>query len=306
MKNIVLVGRGAVGSVYAVQLSKTPGIKFRVALDLARKARYESQPFFFNAVQYQFDYFVPSPTEDSVDLIIIATKWGGYADALDLIEPMVGPKTLILPLLNGLSAYRVAAERFGEQRVMRGFYIGHTASRTDSGQVNQDGTYKTNFGELTNEEPYSDRVANVKALFDKADIKYRIPANMLTAQWQKFVMNIGTNQPTGLYKYSYGELMGSDQAMELSRALMDEAQAIAIKLGVPRAEELSSNALKVFEMLYSGDYSSMAQDTRAGRETELDIFAGEVIRMGRELSIPTPLNEKFYRDLSGRDYLQTL
>lgn len=302
MKNIVLVGRGAVGSVYAVQLSSTPGIRFRVALDAARKERYEREPFFFNAVQYKFDYFVPSSNEQNVDLIIIATKWGGYADALDLIEPLVGTDTIILPLLNGLSAYRVAVERFGEQRVMRGFYIGHTASRLDNNGVSQDGTYKTNFGEQTNIEPYSERVNKVKTLFDKADIKYRIPANMLTAQWQKFVMNIGTNQPTGLYHYSYGELRASTEAMELSRALMGEAQAIAVHLGVPRAEELTDNALQVFDTLYSGDYSSMAQDTRSGRETEVDIFAGEVIKMGRELSIPTPRNEEFYKQLVGRAY----
>lgn len=304
IKNVVVIGRGAVGAVYATTLHDAMGAEhFRVALDAERLERYEREEFEFNGKPYKFNYFTPKEGDKAVDLIIIATKWGGYAAALDTIAPLVGEQTLILPLLNGLIAHDSAVERFGAHRVLRGFYIGHTASRKEengaSGAV-QDGSYKTNFGDDINVEPYSPRVLKIKELFDRTGIKYRIPENMVTAQWQKFVINIGSNQPTGLYRQSYGEMTSDERSMELSIALMNEAQALAVKLGVQGADELITNALNMFKTLYAGDYSSMAQDTRAGRPTEVEIFAGHVMKMGRELGVPTPRNEAFMRELLGR------
>ena len=40
----------------------------------------------------------------------------------------------------------------------------------------------------------------------------------------------------------------------------------------------------------SARYSTL-QDLDAGRHTEVDMFAGAIVRMGRELGIPTPYNE---------------
>lgn len=298
IKRVVLVGRGAVGTVYAAALSAAAAIDFRVAVDPERRARYTCEPFLFNGQPLALDYFTPSTGEQSVDLVLLAPKWGGYAQALDLIEPLVGPSTLVLPLLNGLSAYRVAVERWGEERVLRGFYIGHTASRDAAGNISQDGSYRTVFGERFNTEPYTDRVAQIAALFDHTGIKYRIAEDMERAQWQKFVLNIGTNQPTGLYQMNYGQLSASAEAMALSKNLMNEAQSIAMALGIDRANELAHEALETFSILAPEDYSSMAQDVRAGRPTELDIFAGEVIRLGHELGIATPHHQTLYAAMS--------
>ncbi|MEG0814536.1 MAG: 2-dehydropantoate 2-reductase [Mucinivorans sp.] len=298
IKNVVLIGRGAVGAVYAAAFddarSKVEGLNFRVAADCERRVRYESEPFIFNHKPYFFDYFTPHATHEKVDLVIIATKWGGYAAALDTIEPIVDRHTVILPLLNGLKAYDVARERFADSDVLRGFYLGHTASRGQNNETAQDGMYRTNFGQEINSTPYSPTVQSVAELFDAANIKYRVPEDMVAAAWGKFVINIGTNLPTGLYKYNYGELKNSPSAMELSVALMREAAAIATARQISGAEKLVDNALKTFDILQDEDYSSMAQDTVAGRETEIEIFAGEVIKMGRELHLPTPRTDEFY------------
>ncbi|MEG2728528.1 MAG: 2-dehydropantoate 2-reductase [Mucinivorans sp.] len=301
MKNIILIGRGAVGAVYAVPLAAmaakaiTP-ISFRIAVDAERLTKYQATPFAFNGTQQNFDYFTPTQNDPKADLIIITTKWSGYTQALSTVAPLVGPQTTILPLLNGLAPYALATERWGEDRVLRGFYLGHTASRDKAGQAWQDGSYFTNFGQETNNQPYTARVEMVSQIFDAAGIKYKIPENMLGAAWQKLVVNIGTNLPTGLYRYNYGQLKASPRAMALSVALMQEAQRVAVALDVPSAATLVDNAMRTFDILQASDYSSMAQDTIAGRATEIDIFAGEIIRLGREKSIPTPHTSAFYDD----------
>lgn len=300
IRSVVLVGRGAVGTVYAAALSAAQDVSFRVAVDPARAARYAKEPFFFNRNPLALDYFTPAQGQQTVDLVILAPKWGGYADALDLIEPLVGADTLVLPLLNGLAAYRVAVERWGEERVLRGFYIGNTASRDASGHIHQSGSYCTVFGEKTNIPPYALRVARIAELFDRTGVKYRIAENMEAAQWQKFVLNIGTNQPTGLLKMNYQELWDSAEGMKWSNDLMGEAQVIAVALGVEGAEHLVERALANFPLLVAEDYSSMAQDVRAGRPTEIDIFAGEIIRLGDQLGIATPHHHALCAAMGGQ------
>ncbi len=292
MKNIVLVGLGAIGGVYAVAF-KSHGIAFRVAMDAQRLERYSNEPFVFNDQAHRFDYFTPDAQSPKADLILITTKWNGYMDVLDLIEPLIGENTVILPLLNGISSERLAAERYGWDKVLYGYFVGHTATRDSSGKVTQDGSYTTVFGakenDLSNLDP---RVASVKELFDRAEVPYRVDDDMSASQWLKFVINIGTNQTTALYNESYGEVCSNPEHLKMARDLMDEAQSVALKLGISSASTLTERAMTIFDILEPEDRSSMAQDVKAARVTEVEMFAGELCRLGAEYAVPTPLNRK--------------
>lgn len=297
MNNIVLIGRGGVGVSYAYPISKLSGVRLRVAADEKRVERYSSSPFFYNDEPLALEYFTPTNRE-AVDLIIIATKWSGYRAALDMCEILVGENTQILPLLNGLIPYDMACERFGVQRVLRGYYIGHTAS-LDGDVIRQDGVFRTVFGESLNVEgDYSERVKAVAALFDKVGLKYRIDADMLSSQWQKLVINVGANQVTGLEGgLSYGELHGSADRMTHAVRLMQQAVAVAAAAGVAGTDKMLENALASFKSMVAGDYSSMAQDVRAGRKTEVEIFAGYIVRLAGELGIYVPDHKQIFRIL---------
>lgn len=292
MKNVVVIGRGAVGAIYALAFSRCTDVRLRVAVGVERIEKYRREPFFVNGERADFEYFTPTEHEN-VDLIIIATKWSGYSDAMQMTALLTGDRTQILPLLNGLMAYDQAVERFGVGKVLRGYFFGHTASKSDTG-VHQDGSYRTVFGEDHNVEgSYSDRVEAIVELFDRGKVKYRIDENMITSQWQKFVINVGTNQVTALDGgLKYSEMLSSEKYMALSVALMNEAVAVAAAEGVEGSDLMVSKALEAFKVMRGVDYSSMAQDVLAGRETEIAMFAGEIVRMGRLHSIATPENAR--------------
>lgn len=292
MIDVVLIGRGGVGVTYGYALSKLPNIRLRFAADAERVKRYSATPFFYNDEPLKFDYFTPQYPEN-VDLIVIATKWSGYGDALAMCEKLAGPKTQILPLLNGLMAYERAVECFGDKRVLRGYYIGHTAF-LDGNTVRQDGVYRTVFGENVNiEGQWSERVRVIAELFLRAKIPFRVDADMVAAQWQKLVVNVGANQATGLDGgISYGQLHSNPQQMELAITLMKEAIAVAAALGVATTDMMLERALTSFRSMVAGDYSSMAQDVRAGRVTEVEIFAGYIVAKGKLLGIETPSNSQ--------------
>lgn len=102
IKNVVLVGAGAIGAVYAARLHNHTDIAFAVAADQERISRYKDEPLLFNGVELSLSYFTPQTGQPVADLILIATKSSGLDSALELIRPLVGSQTIIMTLLNPL------------------------------------------------------------------------------------------------------------------------------------------------------------------------------------------------------------
>lgn len=293
---IVLIGVGAIGSLYAVALQEA-GLEIRVALDGDRLNRYKAEPIIFNGKPYNFDYFTPKSGDPQAELVIIATKWGGYQQALEVIAPIVGKNTIILPLLNGINSEAVAIDKFGAENVLYGYYIGHTATRIGKNVVHN-GHYCTVFGQKTNDlNNLSKPVKRVVEIFDFANIEYRIDKDLISSLWQKFVINIGLNQVTAVLNKSYGQLKQDENAKKLMIDLMLEAQAIAIKLGIDGADNFVQIGINTLNQMDSSHSSSMLQDVAARRQTEVDIFAAQICRLGDLLGIETPNNEMILKRL---------
>ena len=111
--NVLLIGLGAIGMLYAASLRKLPGIHFRILVDEERLRRYCEKGVFLNGERLSFDWITPEDASgEKADLILIATKSHGFAAAMEMIAPFVGEDTLILPLLNGISAPELLQKRF--------------------------------------------------------------------------------------------------------------------------------------------------------------------------------------------------
>lgn len=287
MNNITIVGLGAIGSVYATTMVDN-GVAVRVAVDADRRERYTKQGVVFNGKRYDFDYYTPSSGDTAADLVIIATKSSGLADALELIAPIVGENTQILPLLNGITSEEVCAARFGWQRVIYGYFIGHTSTRYGN-EINQDGQFRTFFGERLNHE-ITPRIATVKELFDRAHIPYKVPENIVDSLWQKFIVNIGMNQATAVLHCTYGHLQSSEVAHRLMVDLMQEAAAVGAAHGIENTDKMVEKAVSLLTTLSAEDGSSMYQDVMSNRPTEVDSFADTVCAMGMRCGVETPLN----------------
>lgn len=285
IESVALVGLGAVGTVLAAQLRKTMPGRFLVIADTDRQQKLRQNGIVFNGERFDFDF-----AEGPQDLILIATKATALHEALDIIAPHVGPQTLILSLLNGIDSEGTVAERFGEEHVLYSYFLGHPSMR-EGNRIDHDGNYHIYFGEANNRpDAYSDKVMAVKKLFDKTGIPYRIPEDMISALWQKFIINIGCNQTTALLRRPYGHLQRNKRAMALAVGMMTEAQRVAERLGIAGAQDMVRRAVEVIEAMNPEGKSSMQQDAESGRPTEIDIFAGTLCRLARQLDIPVPMN----------------
>ncbi len=293
----VLVGLGAIGTMLAAKITEREPSALRILADAERIRRYQMDPPAFNGRRLNLVMVSPEQSGPPADLVLVAVKSIALDEVLPTLATVLTEHTQILPLLNGLGAQETLATAFGWKRVLHGFVYCESAMRTGHAVV-QDGEAKVVFGEPSNEPP-SARVVAVSDFFKGMGIDHHIPADMQTAQWRKWILNVGINQAQALLRQPNRELQQNPKAMRLARDLMNEAAAIAEASGIPGASEIPAWAESVIRAAAPDNRTSMLQDVEAGRAPEVDLFAATVCRLGKTHGIPTPANERALRRLSG-------
>lgn len=274
IENVLICGLGAIGSIYA---DKIKGAK--ILVDSDRLERYKKNPTTFNGKVMDLDYVLPECTDFKADLIIIATKYDGLSDAIKNINNFVGDNTLILSLLNGVTSEKYIAERYGAEKVVYSYFIGHSAVR-EGRNITQDGVNTIVMG--ANER--------IRKYFDTVGINYEVPDDIIRSMWLKFMLNVSSNQTTALMHLTFGEMLNNKKCMQFVVNVMREVQTIAKAEGVNDTETMIDDALESLKMMCPEGKTSMLQDVEAGRKTEVDMFAGVMIELGKKHNIPTTYN----------------
>ena len=293
IRRVALIGVGAVGTVLAVRLQACLGKGFSLIADPKRQERLRRDGILFNGVRYDFPFAEEGTAQE---LILIATKATALPEVMERIAPYIGESTLILSLLNGIDSEERLASRFGAEHLLYSYFLGHPSMR-EGNRVAHDGTYRIYFGEADNRQ-VSERVERVRHLFDRARIPYEIPQDMRAALWQKFIINIGCNQTTALLRRPYGHLQENAEALRLARLMMGEAAEVARRIGLSNPQEMVEKAVRVIRSMNPEGKSSMQQDVEAGRETEIEIFAGTLCRLADSMGYDVPWNRAAYQIIS--------
>ncbi len=290
---VLVIGLGAIGSIYAAKLKQYDQNCVRVLVDQSRLERYKSNGIMLNGVRHDFEYVLPESNGDKADLVLIATKADALPEAINAVESFVHDETVILALLNGITSEELIAERYGWDRVLHSYFIGHGSTRSRN-NVTFDGVGRIVFGEANAHGP-TPRVENVCRFFDQAGIDYEVPDDILFSQWCKFVVNVGINQASAILRASYGDFQRSERAYAIVVDLMQETVLIAQKMDINNSDALLPWAENFIRNMPSAFKSSMLQDIEARKKTEVDLFGGAVCALGEKYSVPTPQNAMFLK-----------
>ncbi|HYF84256.1 MAG TPA: ketopantoate reductase family protein [Clostridia bacterium] len=293
IKNVSIIGLGAIGGSYAAKLCDTDSIDFTVIADSRRIEKYYLNKLTVNRKPYDFNFVQPDNDGDYADLILIAVKYHNLNQAIDSVRKRVGPETIIISLLNGIDSEEIIGEAFGIDKLLYASCVGIDAVRTDN-DIRYTTFGKLYFGERLN-QLHTERVERVKALFDEAQIPYFIPEDMLKAIWWKYMVNIGVNQASAVLGATYGVFHTIHEAHELLDAAMKEVIAVSAKAGVSLGEEDIAEVHKLLGTLSADGKTSMLQDIEAGRKTEVEMLSGALREMGKKHGVPTPVNDTLFR-----------
>ena len=132
----------------------------------------------------------------------------------------------------------------------------------------------------------------IEELFENAGMRYRITEDIEAEIWSKFRLNVSNNLPQAVLGAGVGCYQDSVHMRAISAGLRRELEAVAEAKGIDLSKaDISSNRGSAVPP--TARYSTL-QDLDAGRHTEIDMFSGALMRMGKELDIPTPYNEYTY------------
>ncbi len=292
IKTVALIGMGAIGTVYGKLLYEQYGSDFVVIADESRKEKLSEKGFTLNG--RSFYPKVVSGSDDSLkyDLIIFCVKNYQLKDAIDDVRSFVGENTVLLTLLNGVTARTAIHAEYPDNKVLYGLSMKIDAIRTENGVINTvDG--EIHFGEADN-TIISDEVQAVADCFNSSGIQNIVFPDMIRMIWKKFMLNVGVNQVTAVTKSTYGKVTSIGTNLVLFREAMSEVLAIAKASGIDLREEDIEEFVELMSKFSPNSKTSMLQDVEARRKTEVDYFAGTVVEMGKKLSIPTPVNHVLY------------
>jgi len=292
IESCAVVGVGAIGASLAARLFDA-GKKLSVVAEGARKERYEREGFTVNGKHYVWP-IADREAARPVDLVVLAVKNYSLEEAIEEMRAFVGPGTIVLSLLNGVDAVPRLRAEFGEASVPYGMIIGIDAHRFGNeirylakGKIFS-GFEKGRFSEGNL------RLASVVRYFAESDIAMTTPDDIEREIWFKFMINVAVNQWSAILRASYGQILSSAHLSSLIARTMGEVIALAARFGVALGQADISRAMAWLATLTPAGKTSMLQDVEAGRITEVEAFAGAMMRLGAAQGVATPINALLY------------
>ena len=297
---IAAMAAGAVGAYFGARLQAAGHEVFYIARGAHREA-IEKNGLTIESVHGDLHLPKVNVTDDPakigpVDTVLFAVKLWDTEKAAEQAKPLLGPDTRVITLQNGVDSYERIAPIVGAERAIPGVtYVVTVIERP--GVIKQTSQFQriicgTPDGRA--DAPLAAFVAAAKA----ARLDIALSDNIARDRWHKFILLSATSGTTSVTRATMGQILADPDTRALFRNLLQEAFTVGRAKGVALDDGLVDGFMALAEHNMPADMkASMANDLDRGNRLELDWLAGEVCRLGRELKVPTPVNDTIYAAL---------
>jgi 2-dehydropantoate 2-reductase len=288
---ILVIGAGATGGYFGARLAQA-GREVTFLLRPARAAAVRA-----NGIRLTGqgpDEVVPvtvvtaGEIDGPYDLVLLTVKNGALDSAMDDMASAVGPGTLIVPFLNGMSHLDRLNQRFGAGAVLGGVVIVATTVNADGDIVRLAPQASLTTGAQPGPRPAG--LADVGAALDGViGFDFALSDDIVADMWGKWVFIATLGAFTCLLRGAVGEIVAVPGGDKLGPAFLTEATAIARANGYPIADAQIRNTAATVTQPGSGLTSSMYRDVLDGHPTESDYIVGDLVTRGRDHGLESPL-----------------
>lgn len=287
---MLFLGAGGVGGYFGARLIEN-GADVTFLVRPARKASIAAQGLRIESPFGDATLHPRCVTADELapeyDLVILAPKAYDLDDAIATVAPAVGPRTFVLPFLNGVTHMEVLDRRFGRDRVLGG--VAHIAGElTREGVVRQLNRIHNLF--VGGRDPAArDAAARFIAGCAGARFNSALVDDIEAVLWEKWMFLATLAGLTTLMRASVGAIVATPHGDALVRRLYAECLAIADARGKPVSQAGRDKAMAMATEPGSALTASMLRDLQAGLRTEHEHVLGELLRLAEESKIDAPL-----------------
>jgi len=289
---IAVVGAGGVGGYFGGRLAAAGAdVTF-----LARGAHLDAiQSRGLTVQSFKGDLHLPkvAATDDPhaigpVDIVLFTVKLYDAEGATALLPPLIGPDTAVIPLQNGVDAANLVSQAVGPAHTAGGtVYIAAVIS--EPGTIRHTALGRLVFGEL--DGSHSTRLQKFLDACTPAGFDVTLSNSIRVEIWRKFVLLSVFSGMTAVTRCPIGPIAADPDLSEMLRSAVRETMAVAHASGVDVPDSVVGDVDRAYQTLPPHMKSSMLEDLERGKRLELPWLSGAVVRIGREVGVPTPTHQ---------------
>jgi 2-dehydropantoate 2-reductase len=225
-----------------------------------------------------------------VDLVLFSVKSYDAQEAIEMMKPMVGSHTTVLPVLNGIDHIEQLVDQLGKEHVLGGLaMIG--ANIAEPGLIRHYALNSLEFGEL--DGGISDRCKNLQDALTQEVIEIKAVPNVLERMWWKFAGICGA----GVFAVMRGskELVWDfPETRVLIRDALSEVVKVAQAMGISLSSSTVDEMIETVGNMPPHYKPSTLVDLERGNRLEIEALNGALSRLGKRVGVSTPVNDFIY------------
>ncbi len=288
--NIVIIGAGAIGSLFGALLLKNNNVWL-----IGRKSHISAIKKSGLVIEDKTQLNVKINAEESVDritsfpdLLILTVKSYDTESAILEARKIISKDTIVLSLQNGLDSVDKIKKFVDCKKIIAGVTT-HGAFFYKPGFIKHTGKGTTILGELNGQK--TKRIVNIVDTFNGIGIETIVSKNIIRDLWTKAIVNSSINPLTTFFQCKNGYLLKNPILEKLVEKVCMESTNIANTDGLNLSYDEMFEKTKEVIRNTSENQSSMLQSFKKGKKTEIESINGKLVEIGRKHDIDVSLNE---------------
>jgi len=298
--NIVVMGTGGVGGYFGAKLANAGNNVCFIARGKHLEAIKNNG---LKIISETGDILIhPANATDNpeeleiADIILFCVKAYDTEASAELIKPIVGPKTAVIPFLNGLGHIEIMKNILGNNNVIGGV-AAISALIEEPGIIRHNSPMQMlKFGEFSNEK--TERVIEFQSACEKAGINNAIPDNINTDMWQKIVMICTLAGANCITRLPLGKCRSNPATRILMKNLAEEVVAVAKAENISLPDNQVEMTMKQLDSLPEGMKASTLPALEKGEKLEASALNGAIDKLGSKHNINTNMHKAVYAALA--------
>lgn len=291
MMHILILGAGALGSLLGARLSPWANVSL-LSTNIKHIQTIQKKGLIIEEtdgrktiIQIPSFYRIEDIQKDP-DLILVLVKSYDTEKAVSSIPESIRQNSLFLTLQNGIGNWEKIAKKVPKENILAGV-TSQGATFLGPGLIKHGGDGPSFIGQV--QETSKTSPSQLVDIFNKSGLGAEVTEQTNKLIWKKLIINIGINALTAITGVKNGLVAQNRNATELAKTAVQEALLVAKNQGFTFEEDMEDQVIQVAQAT-SENISSMNQDIRIGKKTEIDDINGAIVRIGKEYNLETPVN----------------